>query len=152
MKHVTLQLSRAHRTWLYSMFAAVFLTGACWILFHHFLPVEGEFGIVAHPSERWWLRFHGAAAFVFLFGLGTVLPNHIQRAWQTRKNRHTGVTFCAVNAILIASGYLLYYFSGEDSRAWISASHWIVGTGLPVFVLWHVWAGRRSRLASRSHS
>jgi hypothetical protein len=58
----------------------------------------------AHPSERWWRRFHGRSAFVFLFGLGAALPIHIQHVWHSRKKSQSGLTFCTVSALLITCG------------------------------------------------
>jgi hypothetical protein len=155
MKYVTIHLSRTHQSWLYLIFSLVFVSGAGWLAFHYFAPATGEFGATPHPSEPWWLRLHGAAAFAFLFLFGTVVPNHVRRAWQLRRNRSSGVSFCSLNAVLILTGYALYYFGGEDSRAVISMTHWIVGLAFPLIVAWHVWAGYRSRHlrhAGPSHS
>lgn len=145
MKYVTIRLSHAHQTWLYLVFALIFVSGAGWLIFHYWVPTQGEFGEAHHPSEPWWMRLHGAASFLFLFLFGTVVPNHVKRAWQMRRNRISGVSFCSANVLLTLTGYALYYFSGEDSRTAIGALHWIIGLVFPVLVGWHVWAGRRSR-------
>jgi hypothetical protein len=82
---------------------------------------------------------------VFLILLGTLLPIHIRRGWNIKKNRLTGAVFVALNGVLILSGYALYYFGGEATRSLISAVHWVPGVASPAVLAWHVWQGRRLR-------
>jgi hypothetical protein len=109
------------------------------------MSVQTEFGARPHPLEYFWLRLHGAAAMLGLLALGSLVPMHVQRAWQQRKNRVSGLVTSAASLVLLVSGYLLYYFATENSRPWIGALHWGVGlAGLPVLI-WHVLAGLRLR-------
>lgn len=126
----------------------LFGTGALWLVFHYFLQVHGEYGDRPHPLEIWWLRLHGGAAMLVLIVLGSLLPIHIRRGWHQRKNIPAGVTLTTIALVLIASGYALYYFGGEeDARFLISAAHWLIGLTTPLIIIWHIWAGR----AQRSH-
>jgi hypothetical protein len=138
-----MRLSTGHRKWIYWSGAALFATGALWLLFHYFLHRHGEFGEAAHPLEIWWLRLHGACAMLVLLVLGSLLPIHVRRGWHQRKNLWAGGIVSAVALLLIASGYALYYYGGEEARPWISAFHWVLGLGTPVLLVWHIWRGRQ---------
>jgi uncharacterized protein (DUF983 family) len=49
----------------------------------------------------------------------------------------------AVLALLIVTGYLLYYAASETIRPWTSIVHWVIGfVLLPLFLL-HYRQGRR---------
>ena len=56
------RLSRAQRVATYAAFAAAWLSGTFWLLFHYFLQQQGEFALEPHPLEHWWLRLHGLAS------------------------------------------------------------------------------------------
>jgi len=123
---------------------ALLFSGALWLVFHYFLDAHGEFGENRHPLEAWWLRLHGAAAMAFLVVLGTLLPIHIRRAWQLRRNYVTGIVVLSTVAALIVTGYGLYYASGENLRLWVSVAHWGIGlAGTPALIL-HMLLGKRN--------
>jgi hypothetical protein len=147
-----MRLSARHQGWIYCALGVLFLTGCIWLVFHYWIKVEGEFGIGMHPLEPWWMKLHGAAAMLFLFLLGTLLPSHMDSAWRKGRNIASGIFFATFNALLILTGYALYYFGGENTRPVISALHWGVGLAAPFIIGLHVWRGRATRPgAARRH-
>lgn len=144
-----IQLSRRHKAVLYAITFALFGTGAAWAWFHYFGKAEGEFGPVIHPAEPWMLKAHGAAAMGILVMLGTLLPIHVKRGWQARRNRSSGGGLLAVFGILTFTGYGLYYAGGEKLREWTSLIHLWLGLALPITIALHVWLGHRTRRALR---
>ena len=141
-RHEPIRLGRWHERAVYFSVALLILSGVLWLLFHYFFRIQGEFGPSPHPLEYWWLRLHGAAAMLSLIVIGSMLPVHVRRAWELRKNIATGLATAAVLVLLVVTGYALYYFAGGSSRAVISVSHWIIGLALPMVLAWHVWRGR----------
>jgi hypothetical protein len=123
--------------------AVLFLSGVLWLVFHHWMQIRGEFGERAHPLEMWWLRLHGAAAMLMLVVLGSLLPIHVRRGWHQRRNLLGGAILAALALLLIGSGYALYYFGGEEARAWVSALHWVLGLAAPPLLVWHIWRGHQ---------
>ncbi len=148
MRREGIRLSRRHQVWVYAAFGVLFLSGALWLPFHFGGRSQGEFGTASNPAEPWLLKVHGAAAMVTLIVLGSLLPGHVRRGWNIRRNHRSGITLLALNGLLILSGYALYYFGGEESRAVISVLHWILGLLLPALLAWHVWQGWRLRVRS----
>jgi hypothetical protein len=144
-----MRLSPRHRLWIYWSAAAVFATGALWLLFHYFVQVEGEFGPAPHPLEHWWLRLHGFAAMLCLVLVGTLLPIHIRRGWHQRRNVTAGLLLVGIALLLALSGYALYYFGGEQTRPWISLFHWVLGLVAPAAMVGHLVTGRSTRSALR---
>ena len=142
-----MRLSTGHRKWVYWSGSLLLATGMLWLLFHYFLGGNGQFGESPHPLEVWWLRLHGACAMLALLVLGSLLPIHVRRGWHQRKNILAGSVVSGVALLLIASGYALYYYGGEDARPWISLFHWGLGLGIPFLLVWHVWKGHRIRAA-----
>ncbi len=140
-----MRLSRRHERWVYGIGGLLFLSGVGWLIAHYFLAKPDAFGNSFHPSEPWWLRLHGAAAMGFLLVLGSLFPRHLVPAWRVRRNFRSGLGVIGVMALLIATGYGLYYAAGEQSRPWISAIHWIIGLLAALIVPWHAWRGKRTR-------
>ncbi len=137
-----IRLGSRHKRLAYSAFAMLWMSGALWLLFHHFLATEGDFGPKAHPLEAWWLRLHGLMAMLALVAIGSLVTNHMRLAWDRRKNLHTGLPMLALTTWLAATGYALYYFSSDDNAAWLPLLHWLVGLALPGWLSVHVLAGR----------
>ena len=139
-----MRLSRGHRHWVYWSGAALFATGALWLVYRFFLREHGEFGEPPHPMEEWWLRLHGTFAVLMLVIAGSLLPVHVRVGWDQRKNRVAGSVVIAIITLLTVSGYVLYY-SDEETRPVASALHWIIGLGAPVALVWHIVTGRATR-------
>jgi len=145
MNSPAMRLGFLHQAYLYATGALLVLSGALWLLFHYFVRIPGEFGEKPHAIEPVLLIIHGLFAAAFLIGFGSVLPGHVRRAWNGRRNRISGSIFFALLTILIASGYALYYTGDESARIAISALHWVVGLGIPALMGWHIWRGRAWR-------
>lgn len=81
---------------------------------------------LADIAARSFLVWHGVTAALALLVFGSVLPNHVRPAWNTRRNRASGALMMLVMSALMASGLLLYYGAEEwhDGTLWV---HWIVG-------------------------
>lgn len=142
----TIRLERWHRMFIYGISLALAATGILWLLFHYFIHAQGAFGQKPHPLTMWWLRLHGAAAMLALVGAGSLTLTHMRRAWRLRRNRGWGGALGTATVILLATGYLLYYASDEDSRSIVSLMHWIVGLACVALVPLHARLGRpRSR-------
>ena len=129
--------------------AILLASGALW-LYAHYLPEQlagaGDTDCCdPWTVEAWALRVHGAAAMLALFGLGTLLHTHMRVAWRQQRNRATGLAMAITVLVLVASGYGLYYFTGDAPRHWASWLHRASGFGLPLLLAWHAIAGRRSR-------
>ena len=137
-----IRLGHQHKRILYAVFLLLWASGALWLAFHYFLRVPGEFGEVAHPLEKWWLRLHGLMAFAMLVAIGSVLPIHARRAWQLKKNRRTGLAIKGVLLWMALTGYALYYFASDANEAWLPLLHWIAGLSLPLVLLLHISRGR----------
>lgn len=137
-----IRLTRHRQGMLYFTLAGLLLTGLAWLILDTWVQVDGPFGPMKHPAEPWMMKLHGAFTMIALVLLGTVLPTHVRKAWALRRNRLAGTALLAIFAVLTATGYALYYFAGEDTRAVISLTHWVIGVALPVGLTWHVIAGK----------
>lgn len=126
--------------------AGLWLSGGLWLIFHYFLRRQTEWGPEPHELEPWWLRAHGAFAFLALWTVGLLFGSHIARGWASGRRRWTGVLLFAWLSLLILSGYLLLYAGDEGVFSVLSPTHWIAGLALPLAYASHRWlrAGPRS--------
>jgi hypothetical protein len=120
------------------------VSGAGWLVAHYLLHGPADFPGAPHPSEPWWLRIHGAAAMAFLLAVGALWPQHIRSGWRQHVNRPSAIVLMVLLGVLTLTAYGLYYVVGDQARAIISITHWVIGlvasVGLPV----HVMLGRRT--------
>ena len=143
-----IRLSRPHEWTVYAVLSLVFVSGAAWGWLQHFGRHAGQFGQSAHPMEPWMQKVHGGSAMLALILLGTLLISHVWRAWQARRNRRTGGLLFIIFALLIVSGYALYYSGNENVRVLVSRTHLWIGLLFPLLVILHVWRGKRTRLSA----
>ncbi len=128
--------------WLVSLGGAgLWLSGGAWLLLHHFGQKEGQFGPEINPLEPWMMKLHGLVLIPVLLGIGGMFVAHIPKGWDHVHQRVAGVALCAVLAVLVASGYMLYYVGDDSMREWTSMVHWIVGLVLPAIFVWHYLNG-----------
>lgn len=132
--------------WLLALSGAgLWLSGAAWLLLHYFCQRQGAFGPETNPVEPWMMKAHGLLLIPALLGIGGMFVAHIPKGWSHNRQRIAGIALCSVLALLVASGYLLYYVGDETVRGWTSPVHWGVGLGLPVIFLWHYLNGLAAR-------
>ncbi|MEP6484366.1 MAG: hypothetical protein ABJB01_07945 [Rudaea sp.] len=132
-----LELTRSRKHFIYAILITTWLSGAVWLVLHYFFARRGEFGAEPNPFEFWILALHGACAFATLWLAGWIWTTHIEPWWRGgRRRRNSGVVLISVALILIVSGYLLYYASGDALREWTALVHWIVGliAAIPMIV------------------
>ena len=102
-------------------------------------------GLRPSSTTDLWLKLHGLAAMGSLIIFGSLMPGHIRKAWQHRKNRGSGGTMVATMIALTLTGYALYYVGGEELRPLISLTHWIWGLAMAPLIVLHIVLGRRTR-------
>ena len=137
------RLSAPWRFTIYAVALGIWLTGAAWLILHHFMMRTGEFGPTPHPAEFWVLAAHAAFGFIAIFVFGALLERHISRAWPTRHRRGSGLAMAGALLTMIVSGYLLYYLGGEEARQITSFIHWGLGLLAPIFFFRHRFASSR---------
>ena len=120
-------------------------SGGAWLIARYFLRSAGQFGETVHPIEPWAIKLHGAAAMLMLFFLGTLLNGHVRSALKSGRNLMSGWSMITLFALLILSGFALYYVAGESDRPVWSQLHWIGGLALAVGIVVHIVLGRRTR-------
>jgi cbb3-type cytochrome oxidase subunit 3 len=138
----SIRLKSVQRYFLYAVLALLFLSGVAWAYWNYLEASAGNFEISA---KAWAMKIHGAAAMAVLVLIGMLLSAHVRFAWRARRNRSNGSVFLSAFAVLIITGYGLYYAGGERLRAWTSWIHLAVGLALPVLLLMHIFLGRRTR-------
>ena len=139
-------LGPSRRWGLYIVGAGVWLSGGLWLLYHYFFECQGEFGPTANPLEPWWLKLHGAFAFAAVWVFGLLWGVHITKGWPHKRRRWSGGALTGVFALLIVSGYLLYYLGDDKVRPIVSILHWGIGLACPIFFFVHRVRVRRRRM------
>ncbi|MDR7100479.1 hypothetical protein J2X04_002860 [Lysobacter niabensis] len=141
--HERLRLPAWVRAWVYVAGALCALSGAAWLLLHHFVRREGQFGPEASPLEHPSLVLHGVCGLLLLWVLGLVWFPHVRRGWSRPRHRWVGGTMAALMLWLAVSAAGLYYLGDEQWRGWVSLAHWSLGLFAAFWLPFHIWVGRR---------
>ena len=89
------------------------------------------------------MRLHGLGAFGGLFVLGALAAAHVPRGWRLGRRRRwagqrrSGLAICMAGALLVLSGYLLYYFASEALRPALGWAHALVGVAMALMIAVH---------------
>ena len=131
---------------LYGAGPILLVTGVAWLALHYGRASDA----LPSPFEAWSMRLHGLAAFAVVFALGALAASHIPQGWRFSqrwrwaRQRGSGVTLCTLAALLVVSGYALYYFAPENVRPPLGWLHSALGVAMAALVLIH--RRRSSRL------
>lgn len=138
-------LTRRQKVAIYGVCAALWGSGASWLVFHFFLQRPGPFGPAPNPGERWLIALHGASAFAALWMGGWMWRAHVTPWWHMQKRRNSGNVLIGFGAALILSGYLLYYANDDALRSYTSTTHWLLGLAFAIPLLVHGVRSARHR-------
>jgi hypothetical protein len=133
---------------VYTMGAGIWLTGAAWVLSHYFLVRNGPFGPAPNPLEFWARATHGAFAFGALWLFGVLWGAHVFDGWRSLRRRWSGSLMFGLSALLVLSGYLLYYLGNDRMIEATSLLHWAIGLASPLVFLAHRFADKPGKEAS----
>jgi Na+-translocating ferredoxin:NAD+ oxidoreductase RnfE subunit len=141
-----LRLDPALRFWNYAAFAALFATGAIWLVADLLKTSDDE---VWQTLAANMLMLHGMTAMIALVLLGAMIPMHLRGFWRAGKNRISGAAMVGTNAVLVVTAWGLYYAGSDVLRTFAADVHIAVGIALPALVVTHVVLGRLSRKRAR---
>lgn len=127
----------------YVIFAALWVTGSFWLILHLGFARQTDFGPEPNPWEPTVLRIHGWIAVATVFLLGWLSAQHIGDRWSSPRNRVSGLLLVGAAALLVLTGYALYYTTDRlhDSAGVI---HEILGGAAILVALTH-WLRRGIR-------
>jgi len=130
----------ALRLTLWTAFAALWASGCLWLALHLGLEKQTEFGPVPNPWEAPVMRIHGWLAVLGVFLLGWIAGNHVLDRWTARRNRNSGLMLAGAAALIVVSGYALYYTTDRLQSA-AAVVHEVLGAAAILLGLLH-WVRR----------
>jgi succinate dehydrogenase hydrophobic anchor subunit len=142
-----LPMARALRRTLLTVSALLWLSGVLWLLLHYFMPLHNEFGTLPNPAEAPLMRVHGLIAVLAVFLCGWLGAGHIAARWSAAANRRSGLWLLGCAAVLVVTGYALYYSTGA-LHSGAALLHEVLGVLAIVAALSH-WLGIRARATRR---
>jgi len=133
---ITVPMPRMLRAALWSVFAALWGSGCAWLVLHFGFATRTPFGPLPNPWEATVLEIHGLLAVAAVFLVGWIFGSHVLERWAAGRNRKSGLMLGVSAAVLIVSGYMLYYTT-DRLQAGAAACHEIVGVLGAVFAIAH---------------
>lgn len=125
---------------------ALWLSGATLLVLQLFLRAPDEFGVARHPLEPALHTLHGVFAVASLYLLGWLSARHVGEGWRSARRRRTGATLLGALALLVVSGFALYFLTADGARGWSTRLHDVLGTAALLPALLH-WVRRRGAAA-----
>jgi hypothetical protein len=117
-------------------------SGVAWLVLHLGFEPRNDFGPLPHPWEAGLMKLHGLVAVAAVFLLGWLGAGHVFERWRGSRNRLSGWGLLGGAALLVVSGYALYYTLGpvHAASAWL---HQWLGAAVIIVALTH-WLKTRS--------
>jgi hypothetical protein len=143
-------MSSALRISLIVAGAALWLSGCAWLAAHYFFGHVTDFGVLPNPWEAPLLHLHGWLGGTGVFLLGFVTARHVTDRWLQQVRRISGWSMAGVAALLLLTGYALYYTTGGWHDA-VALLHEIIGAAAILFAITH-WRRYRAAPALRSRT
>lgn len=133
---------------VYTSVGVLSATGMGWLAVHFFGPATQELatGGWSWPQVNHGLmQIHAVAALWLCILVGSLLPVHVNGAWQRRLHRGSGGANLVAFSLLTLTGYALWYAPEGGLRDWSSWMHWGFGVAAPLGLWLHIALGRRAR-------
>ena len=142
------RMPRGQRLGVYLTVGALWLSGCLWLGLDQFFAKRGPFGVTPHPWEAPLLLLHGVAAILSMYLFGWITARHVLRWWPGHLRRLSGGALAAFLAVLIVSGFALFFLIDDESQHIAAAIHEVLGLGVTVFAIQHWFFGRGRRAVS----
>jgi hypothetical protein len=116
-----LRMTAGLRAVVFCVCALLWTSGIAWLVVHLMFEPRNEFGALPHPWEATLMRLHGLVAVAGVFLLGWLGAGHVLERWRRARNRTSGWILVGCAAVLVFSGYALYYSVGplQAGSAWV---------------------------------
>jgi heme A synthase len=92
---------------------------------------------------------HGFLAFISLLVLGALLPVHVRHSLRQHNNKRSGITLLCVFALLMLTGWGIYYLADEQWSLWASLLHVLTGLLVAAAMAVHVVMARQIHAQQR---
>jgi hypothetical protein len=132
------------RAAVYLIVGVLWISGCAWLWLDQFAAQRGPFGSTPHPLEPPLLLLHGLAAVASLYLLGWIGARHALRWWVGGLRRTSGGTLACVLALLILTGFALFFLSSDAWQRYAAGAHDVLGIAVTLFAIRHWFFGRRS--------
>ena len=136
------RLSPGQRLSIYGIVGALWLTGCAWLILDQFFTRHGSFGATPHPLQAPLLLLHGIIAILSVYLFGWITARHVLRWWPGRVRRWSGGGLAAFIAVLIVSGFALFFLTDDEWLRYSAVSHEVLGLAVTLFAARH-WFYRR---------
>src|SRR5277367_6441974 len=141
MKHAkgrrahSVRMPRRRRVAVYLIVGVVWATGCLWLYLDQFQARRDQFGITPHPLESPILLVHGIVAILSMYLFGWIGARHILRWWAGGLRRVSGSALAAVLAVLIISGFALFFLIDDRLQHLAAVIHEVLGLAVTVFAI-----------------
>ena len=122
-----MRLPAVQRRLLFLALGGVALSGLAWSCLDLLYGVGPMDAPALQLAKTWLARVHGGFAMAALAAIGSLLASHLPAGWRAREHLASGLSLLASAALLIVTGYLLYYASGEVFRSTNAYAHIAIG-------------------------
>jgi hypothetical protein len=129
-----MRLSPDRRRWLYTIAVPLAGTGCVWAVAHY---AFGDTPAAARAVEVWSMKLHGGLAMAALVVVGMLLPVHVQPGLRAGEQVRSGIAMLALVALLVLTGYGLYYLGDELWREAARFAHLALGVAAAVWLPRH---------------
>ncbi len=141
-------MSRRHRVAVYLIVGVLWASGCWWLFLDEFLVQRGPFGATPHPWEAPLLLIHGITAIISLYLFGWISARHLLHWWIVGLRRLSGGSLAALLALLIVSGFALFFLSDDAWQHRTVLIHDGIGLGITLLAVQHWFFRGRKRRAS----
>jgi hypothetical protein len=137
-------MPRRQRFAVYLIVGALWLSGCVWLCLDELFARRGPFGNAPHPLAAPLLLVHGVVAIASMYLFGWITAHHALRWWAAGLRRSSGGILAGFLALLVASGFALFFVSSDAWQRYAAAAHDGLGIVLTLFAIQHWFFGNRS--------
>jgi hypothetical protein len=131
------RMSKRQRLAVYGVVGALWASGCLWLCLDQFFAKRGQFGSIPNPLEPPLLLIHGILAILSLYLFGWLTARHVVRWWPGRLRRLGGGSLAAFLALLVVSGFALFFVTDDEWQHISRLIHDVLGLAVTLFAIQH---------------
>jgi hypothetical protein len=132
-----LLLTRSERWIIYATMGFLWLSGCLWLYLEQRSAQQDLFSNERNAWAPPVLTAHGVVAVVSMYLLGWITRHHILRWWSRHRRRQSGGSLAAILAILVVSGFALFFLTDDRWQRYTSLVHDVFGVAAPILAIQH---------------
>jgi hypothetical protein len=137
-------MTAQQRRGVYLLTGLLWLSGCVWLGMDQWPSHRDPFAGERNAWQPALLTAHGIMAIASMYLIGWISSHHVVRWWVIKRRRWSGGLLAGATAVLILSGFALFFVSDDRWQRYAAGVHDVLGVSFTVLAIQHWFNFKRT--------